>query len=33
LPFVFDRYTLAGTVDVATAEGDTVVIGPESRLV
>jgi hypothetical protein len=33
LPFVFDRYTLAGTVDIATAEGDTLVIRPESRQV
>jgi len=33
LPFVFDRFTLAGTVDFATAEGDTVVISPESRQV
>src|SRR5204863_6220574 len=33
LPFVFDRYTLAGTVDLATAEGDTLVITPESRQV
>lgn len=31
LPFVFDRYTLAGTVDIANAEGDTMVISPESR--
>ena len=33
LPFVFDRYTLAGTVDVATAEGDMLPITPESRQV
>jgi hypothetical protein len=33
LPFVFDRYALAGTVDLATAEGDTLVITPESRKV
>jgi hypothetical protein len=33
LPFVFDRYTLAGTVDVATAEGDILPITPESRQV
>lgn len=33
LPFVFDRFTLAGTVDIATAEGDTLVIRPESRQV
>ena len=31
MPFVFDHYTLAGTVDLATAEGDTLVISPESR--
>lgn len=33
LPFVFDHYTLAGTVDIATAEGDTPLIKPESRRV
>ena len=33
LPFVFDRFTLAGTMDLATAEGDTLVITPESRQV
>jgi hypothetical protein len=33
LPFVFDRYTLAGTVDIAHSEGDEVVIRPESRQV
>jgi murein DD-endopeptidase MepM/ murein hydrolase activator NlpD len=33
LPFVFDRFTLAGTVDFAAAEGDTLVISPESRQV
>ena len=33
LPFVFDRYTLAGTVDVANAEGDILPITPESRQV
>jgi murein DD-endopeptidase MepM/ murein hydrolase activator NlpD len=33
LPFVFERYTLAGTVDLATAEGDTLVISPASRVV
>ena len=33
LPFVFDRYTLAGTVDIATAEGDNLMIRPESRQV
>ena len=31
LPFVFDRYTLAGTVDVANATGDDFVVSPESR--
>ena len=31
LPFVIDRYTLTGTVDVATSEGDRLVIVPESR--
>jgi murein DD-endopeptidase MepM/ murein hydrolase activator NlpD len=31
LPFVFDRYTLAGTVDIKNATGDTLVISPESR--
>ena len=31
--FVFDRFTLAGTVDLANAEGDTLVISPESRQV
>jgi murein DD-endopeptidase MepM/ murein hydrolase activator NlpD len=33
LPFVFDRFTLAGTVDLATAEGDTFVITPASQQV
>jgi murein DD-endopeptidase MepM/ murein hydrolase activator NlpD len=33
LPFVFDRYTLAGTVDVANAEDDNLAITPESRQV
>ena len=33
LPFVFNRYTLAGSVDLAQSEGDTVVISPESRKV
>ena len=33
LPFVFDRFTLAGTVDLATAEGDTFAITPASRQV
>src|SRR6478736_7839170 len=31
LPFVFDRYTLVGTVDIAHAQGDEIVIRPESR--
>jgi hypothetical protein len=31
LPFVFDRYTLAGTVDLAHSEGDDLLISPESR--
>ena len=31
LPFVFDRYTLAGTVDIANSQGDEIVISPESR--
>jgi hypothetical protein len=33
LPFVLDRYTLAGTVDIANAEGDELVIEPEFRQV
>jgi hypothetical protein len=33
LPFVFDRYTLAGTVDFAHSQGDELVITPESRQV
>lgn len=33
LPFVFDRYTLAGTVDIANAPDDEIVITPESRQV
>jgi murein DD-endopeptidase MepM/ murein hydrolase activator NlpD len=33
LPFVFDRYTLAGTVDIASATGDELPISPESRQV
>ena len=33
LPFVFDHYTLAGTVDIANAQGDEIVIMPESRQV
>jgi murein DD-endopeptidase len=31
LPFVFERYTLAGTVDLANADDDALVIKPESR--
>ncbi|HZD67234.1 MAG TPA: M23 family metallopeptidase [Acidimicrobiales bacterium] len=31
LPFVIDRYTLAGIVDLANAEPDHLVISPESR--
>ena len=30
LPFVFDSYTLAGTVDIAHSEGDEIVITPVS---
>jgi Peptidase family M23 len=33
LPFVFDRYTLAGTVDIPNLPGDEIVITPESRQV
>ena len=33
LPFVFDHYTLAGTVDLANSQGDTLAITPESRQV
>ncbi len=33
LPSVLDRYTLAGTVDIAHVEGDDLVITPESRQV
>jgi hypothetical protein len=31
LPFVFDRFTLAGTVDIDASEGDHLVIVPEAR--
>jgi hypothetical protein len=31
LPFVFDHYTLAGTVDIANATGDEILVSPESR--
>lgn len=31
LPFVIDHYTLVGTVDLATAEANHVVISPQSR--
>jgi hypothetical protein len=33
LPFVFDRYTLAGTVDIANSPDNEIVIIPESRQV
>ena len=33
LPFVIQRYALAGTVDIATAEADHLVISPDSRQV
>lgn len=33
LPFVLDHYTLAGTVDIANAQGDELEISPESRQV
>jgi hypothetical protein len=33
LPFVFDRYALAGSVDFAHSQGDDLVITPESRQV
>src|SRR3954454_6094274 len=33
LPFVFDHYPLAGTVDIAHSQGDEIVITPESRQV
>jgi Peptidase family M23 len=33
LPFVLDRYTLAGTVDIPNSQGDELVISPESRQV
>ncbi|MGO2540683.1 M23 family metallopeptidase [Specibacter sp. AOP5-B1-6] len=31
LPFVFESFTLVGTVDFASATGDTLAISPESR--
>jgi hypothetical protein len=31
LPFVFDRFTLAGVVDIDSSEGNRLVISPESR--
>jgi hypothetical protein len=31
LPFLLDSYTLVGTADVATSEGDNLVITPDSR--
>jgi hypothetical protein len=33
LPFIFDSFTVAGTVDLKTSEGDHIVISPESRQV
>ena len=33
LPFVFDSFTVAGTVDFKTSEGSHLVISPESRKV
>ncbi|QJP16373.1 M23 family metallopeptidase [Starkeya sp. ORNL1] len=33
LPFVFDNFTLVGTVDMAASEGDRLVISPGSRQV
>jgi hypothetical protein len=33
LPFVFDNFTLVGTVDFDTSEGDRLVITPDSRQV
>jgi len=33
LPFVIDSYTLAGTVDIAAAKGDTLPITPNSKQV
>ncbi|HEY2568471.1 MAG TPA: M23 family metallopeptidase [Candidatus Udaeobacter sp.] len=33
LPFVIDSYTLAGTVDLAAAKGDTLVVTPNSKQV
>jgi hypothetical protein len=33
LPFLFDRYTLAGTVDIANSQDNEIVIIPESRQV
>jgi hypothetical protein len=33
LPFVFDRFTLVGTIDFATSEGARLVIAPEARQV
>ncbi len=31
LPFVLDSFTLAGRVDIATSEGNAIVIAPESK--
>jgi hypothetical protein len=33
LPFVIDSYTVAGTVDLAAAKGDTLVVTPNSKQV
>ena len=33
LPFVLDSYTLVGTVDFETSEGDRLVISPDARQV
>jgi murein DD-endopeptidase MepM/ murein hydrolase activator NlpD len=33
LPFVIDRYTLAGTVDFGASQGDTLAITPDSKQV
>jgi hypothetical protein len=33
LPFVIDSYTLAGTVDLAAAKGDTLPVTPNSKQV
>ena len=33
LPFVFDRFTLVGTIDLETSEGDRLVISQVSKQV